>query len=127
VREAFTINRDDGGIAEQIDGLIEMDGQPYVVEAKYYKKALGVDDVSRHLVRVYGRAGVHGLLISASGYSDAAVAECERALTQRVIILAELQELLLLLERQGDLAVWLKAKLRAATIDRKALYRPNVM
>ena len=96
------------------------------MEAKSYKKDLGVADVSRHLVRVYNRAEVYGL-ISASGFSNPAIAECERMLTQRVIILAELRELLLLLERNGDLAAWLKAKLRAATIDRKVLYRPHVV
>jgi hypothetical protein len=30
----FTLTHDDDGIVEQIDGLIELDGQAYLVEAK---------------------------------------------------------------------------------------------
>ncbi|HEX3784270.1 MAG TPA: restriction endonuclease [Pseudonocardiaceae bacterium] len=125
VRESFTLTIDTGQIGEQIDGLIELGGQPYIVEAKWWKDPLGVDGVSRHLVRVYGRAGVHGLIVSASGFAQPGVEECRTALTQRTIVLAELREIVFLLERDGDFAEWLKAKTRAASVDRKPLYRPD--
>ncbi|HUZ54042.1 MAG TPA: restriction endonuclease [Streptosporangiaceae bacterium] len=126
VRDAFTINGEDGHVVEQIDGLIELDGQPYLVEAKWLKDPVDISDVSRHLVRVFNRTGVYGLMISASGYTDPAVEECRRSLTRLVMILAETNELLLLLERSGDLSAWLKAKLRAATVDRNPLHRPDI-
>jgi restriction system protein len=120
VRESFVLRQEDGRPAEQIDGVVELDGVQYLVEVKWWSEKLGMDPVSRHLVRIYGRAGVGGVLISASGFTGPAIEECERALTQRVIVLGELRELVLLLERDGDVASWLRRKVQAATIDRKA-------
>jgi len=128
IREAFTLNTEDGQVGEQIDGLIVLDGHPVLVEAKWHAKPLGVNDVSRHLVRVYGRpAGVHGLIVSASAFATAAVEECRRALAQRVIMLAEVNELVLLLEEpDANFRKWLGAKLLAASVDRQPLFRPSV-
>jgi hypothetical protein len=84
VREAFTLGNDSGQVGEQIDGLVVMDGAPILVEAKWHGDPLGVNDVSRHLVRVYNRPpGVHGLIVSASQFSTSAIDECTRALTNR--------------------------------------------
>jgi hypothetical protein len=127
VRESFTSSNDDGQVTEQIDGLIALGSQPILAEVKWHGDPLGVDDVSRHLVRVYGRSGVHGLIVSASGFTGPAVEECQRALAQRVIILAEVQELLLLMEEpDASLGAWLQAKLIAATVDRRPMFRPGV-
>lgn len=125
VRESFTLATDSGQIGEQIDGLVELANQPYAVEVKWWKDSLGVDGVARHLVRVYGRAGVHGLIISASGFADTALEECRRALTQRTIVLAELREIIYLPEQDGDFGEWLRVKTRAASVDRKPLYLPS--
>jgi restriction system protein len=128
IREAFTLNTEDGQVGEQIDGLIVLDGHPVLVEAKWHAKPLGVNDVSRHLVRVYGRpAGVHGLIVSSSAFATAAVEECRRALAQRVIMLAEVNELVLLLEEpDANFRKWLGAKLLAASVDRQPLFRPSI-
>lgn len=77
--------------------------------------------MSRHLVRVYGRSEVRALFISASGFTGPAIEESERALNQRVIVLGELRELVLLLERQGDVAAWLPEKVRFAQLERRPL------
>jgi hypothetical protein len=126
IRESFVLRREDGQAEEQIDGVIEYAGTPHIVEVKWWANPLGVDAVSRHLVRVYGRAGVGGLFISASGFARPAVDECQRALAQRVFVLAELRELILLLERRGDLAIWMRDKVRKATVERQPLFRPGV-
>jgi len=126
IRESFVLRRDDGQAAEQIDGVIELDGAQYLVEMKWWATALGVDAASRHLVRVYGRGEVRGLFISASGFALPAIDECERALTQRVIVLGELRELVVLLERQDNVVTWLREKVRRATVDRKPLTRPGL-
>ena len=126
VRESFTLTTDSGQIGEQIDGLIELDNQPFLVEVKWWKDALGVDGVAQHLVRVYSRAGVHGLIISASGFADTSVEQCRHALGAKTIVLAELREIVHLLEREGDFADWLRVKTRAAVVDRKPLYRPGL-
>jgi hypothetical protein len=121
IRDAFVLRDEDGTATEQIDGAVELDGMHYLVEMKWHAEKLGVDPASRHLVRIYGRAGVGGILISASGFTNATVEECRRALAQRVIVLADLRELVLLLERDGNLAQWLRTKIRAATLDREPL------
>jgi restriction system protein len=74
IRKAFTLNTEDGRVGEQIDGLIVLDGHPVLVEAKWHTDPLGVNDVSRHPVRVYGRPpGVHGLIVSASEFATPAI------------------------------------------------------
>jgi len=46
LKEAFTITGDEGeGIIEQIDGVIEIDGEVYLVEMKWWDKPLGVGDL----------------------------------------------------------------------------------
>lgn len=125
VREAFTIRDEDGRVQEQIDGLIALDGRPILVEAKWLSTPIGQREISRHLVRVYGRAEVMGLFVSSSPYTDAAIAECKTALSQRVIVLAEVSEIIMLLEDPGaNLAEWLRAKITAASVERKPLFYP---
>jgi restriction system protein len=109
VCEGFALSTESGQIGEQIDGLVELGSQPYLVEAKWAKNPLGVDGVAQHLVRVYSRPGVHGLIVWASEFADTTVQQCRHALTQRVIVLAELREIVMLLERHGNFATWLRA------------------
>jgi restriction system protein len=126
VREAFTIKGKCGeGVIEQIDGLVELDGHLYLVEMKWWKTPLGVSDVAPHLVRVFNRGGqARGLLISYTKFTDAAIGECRAALGGgAVIILATLQEIVSLLEGDGDLKHWLKTKANAAIIDKEPLVR----
>jgi restriction system protein len=119
VRESFAINAEDGGTGEQIDGMVALDGHDYMVEMKWWQPPIEINAVSRHLVRLYGRAEMRGLMISASGYTPPAIEECKRALTNRVIVLSDLHEVMLVLDRDGDLADWLRRKVRAATVDRQ--------
>jgi len=51
IREASTRVGEPGeGIVEQIDGVIELDGEIYLVEMKWLKGTVGKGDVSQHLV-----------------------------------------------------------------------------
>ncbi len=110
---------------EQIDGLIALDGQPILVEAKWHRVPIGRGEISRHLVRLYGRAGVLRLFVSSSPFTDPAIKECENAISHRVIVLAEVNEILMLLEDpDANLGDWLRAKIVAATVDRKPLFYP---
>ncbi|GLY85968.1 restriction endonuclease [Actinoallomurus iriomotensis] len=126
VRESFALKYGDDGIVEQIDGLIDLDGQSYLVEAKWWSKPLGTGDTAQHLVRVHNRADVRGLIISTSGFTAGAIRQCTDALATKVVVLAETPELLFLLEQEGSLADWLRAKVRAATVDRIPLHRPSL-
>ena len=124
VREAFTRVAPTGeGVIEQIDGVIEMDGEIYLLEMKWWDKPLGTGEVSQHLVRVFSRNCARGLLISYSGYTDPAVAMCRESLSRMVVALSGLDEIVKLLEREDDLVEFLKKKVRAAVIDKNPHYR----
>ena len=125
VREAFEIVGEEGeGIIAQIDGVIEIDGYLYLVEMKWWSKPLGKAEVSPHLVNIFNRGHVGGILISASGYTEPAIGICKEALSQKVIVLCELEEIVILLERRGRLKEFLKSKLNAAALGKKPLYKP---
>ncbi len=123
IREAFILKGDDNeGIIEQIDGVIEIDGTPYLVEMKWWQKPIGKGEIAQHLVRLYQRGDGRGIFISASGYTEPALIDCKEALQQRVIVLCELREIIRLLEEESSLIDLLKAKIRAAMIDKKPLF-----
>lgn len=119
VRKAFTRIAVTGeGVVEQIDGVIELDGEIYLVEVKWWDKPLGTGEVSQHLVRVFSRNCARGLLIYYSGVTDPAVTICKESLARMVVTLCGLQEIVQLLEREDDLAEFLRKKVRAAVIDK---------
>jgi restriction endonuclease Mrr len=119
IREAFVRVAPTGeGIVEQIDGVVELDGEIYLVEMKWWDKPLGTGEVSHHLVRVFTRHCARGLLISYSGFTDPAITTCKEALARMVVALCGLQEVVQLLEREDDMAEFLRKKVRAAVIDK---------
>jgi len=119
IKEDFRrIDSEGAGVIEQIDGVVEFSDHIYLVEMKWVKEPIGVDKISQHLVRVYGRPDARGLFITSSGYTDTAIALCREALSQKTIALISLQEIVMLLERQGDLVQMLKDKVMAATIEK---------
>ena len=74
--EAITLKGDSGaGVVEQIDGVVQLRGQLYLVEMKWEQETLGRDKVSSHLVRVFSRSLAGGIIISYSDYSAAAVTD----------------------------------------------------
>lgn len=120
VREPFRRVGDDGeGVLEQIDGVIELDGHIYLVEVKWLSRTVSVNDVSRHLVRVYHRGVARGIFVSATQFSDAALDTCREALQRTVIFLVTLEELFRLLHEQRDLRDVLRRKARSAVIDKE--------
>lgn len=126
VRDAFSIKGASGeGVIEQIDGIVEIDGYLYLVEMKWWNSPIGTGEVSPHLVRVFSRGGqVRGLFISYTDFTEAAIAQCRDAIVQgRVIILSTLEEIVSLLNQEGDMKAWLKAKLEAAVVDKQSFVR----
>lgn len=125
VRQAFELSGSDGeGIIEQIDGVVEIDGQIYLVEMKWWKEPLGKAEVSPHLVNVFNRGQAGGILIANPGYTQPAIATCKEALTNKVIVMCELAEIVKLLEQQSDLAIFFKEKINGAIIDKNPFYKP---
>jgi hypothetical protein len=122
IREAFQrIGVYGEGVVEQIDGVIVLDGDVYLVEMKWWSGPLGPGEVAQHLVRVFNRNAARGILISQSGYTDPAVTTCRESLARSVFVLAKLEEIVFLLEREGSLADLLRAKVHAAIMDKNPL------
>ena len=119
VRESFKRSEESIGVVEQIDGVIEMDGYLYLVEMKWWKKPLGKAEVAPHLVKIFNRGHAGGILISASGYTEPAILDCKEALTQKIVVLCELQEIIHLLENRGNLKDFLKSKINIAVMEKK--------
>jgi hypothetical protein len=108
----------DAGTVEQIDGVIELDAQLFLVEMKWWDTPLGPAEVSPHISRLLLRNGVSGIFISNSDYTPAALEMCRDFLQQRVLTLCSLREIVDLLNDEGDLIAFLRAKVRAAKLDR---------
>jgi hypothetical protein len=72
-----------GQVQDQIDGLIALDGQPILVEA-LGTACRSAEARSRGIwYGLYSCAGVLGLFVSSSPYTDPAITECENLLSLR--------------------------------------------
>ncbi|TWT51646.1 hypothetical protein KOR42_35340 [Thalassoglobus neptunius] len=119
VREAFTVTGDSSeGILEQIDGVIELDGHLHFVEMKWWNKPVGVSEISEHMMRVFFRAEARAIIISASEFTKPAVRSCKEALSQKVVTLCTLQEFVMVLENQTDLADFLRRKVQTTIMEK---------
>lgn len=119
VAEDFRRKGSDGsGVEEQIDGVVEIDNQLFLVEMKWWDGPLGPAEVAHHINRLMVRSGVGGIFISSSDYTPAAISACRDFLQQRVLVLCSLREIVDLLNREADLLAMLRAKIRAAKLDR---------
>lgn len=124
VREAFVLHVNGQGVVEQIDGVIELDGELYLVEVKWRGEPLGPGEMAQHLVRVFSRGHARGIFVSASEYTAAAVLTCKESLARAVFVLCALEEFVFLLEQEADLREFLKQKVLAAVVDKNPYCRP---
>jgi hypothetical protein len=120
VRENFVRTPLEGStVLEQIDGVIDFSGRIHVVEMKWLKDPVGVQDLAPHMVRVMGRADASAIFISSSGFTQPAITQCAEFLNQRTMFLCSLEEIVMLLQRQDDLVDFLKTKSRAAILNKQ--------
>ncbi|HYT42387.1 MAG TPA: restriction endonuclease, partial [Methylomirabilota bacterium] len=59
-----------------------------------------------------------GIFISASGYTEGAIADCKAALQQRIIILCTLEEIVHLLDQEKPLKDFLRTKINVAKAEK---------
>lgn len=124
VRESFRVTDDKtGDVLEQIDGAIEVTGDLYLAEMKWLKNPLDVNDVSRHLVRVYHRGYSRGIFISATPFTSAAIDICREALQKTVVLLITFDELTRLLENYDSVSDFIRKKVTAAITDKNPYLR----
>lgn len=120
IRENFVRKAlDSATVLEQVDGVIELGGTIHLVEMKWLKDPVGVADFGPHLVRVMGRADASGIFISNSEFTQPAITQCAEFLNVRTTFLCSLEEIVMLLQRQGDLLDLLKRKSQAAIINKQ--------
>jgi restriction endonuclease Mrr len=119
VRNDFTLVGDLGeGVVEQIDGVIELDGHLYFVEMKWWKEPVGVPEISQHMMRVFLRAEARAIIISASDFTAPAVTTCKEALSQKIVTLCTLEEIVRLLDQHGSLPDLLRRKVDVTIMDK---------
>ncbi|HEV2693066.1 MAG TPA: restriction endonuclease, partial [Verrucomicrobiae bacterium] len=127
ISEAITVKGDLGaGVIEQIDGVIQIRGQLYLVEIKWEVETLGREKVAPHLVRVFSRGLAGGIIISYSDFSPAAVTDCKEALRDKIIVLCKLEELVRAIDKEASLKDLLHSKIDAAVIHKNPLFTPPV-
>lgn len=114
---------DSSTVLEQIDGVIVLDGTIHLVEMKWLKDPVGIADFSPHLVRLFGRANASGIFISNSEFTEPVLKECANALNQRTMFLCSLQEIVMLLQNEGDFLALLRKKSQAAVIAKQPYLR----
>lgn len=108
------------GIIEQLDGIIELDNQIFLVEMKWKKDSIGSDDVFSHLGRIYHRANANGIFISASGYSASGVTSAKEALVKNALmVMFDLEEFVKVIEGEIDFKNYLREKIKAAIIEKE--------
>lgn len=111
-----------GSVVEQIDGVIEFDNQIYLVEMKWLKNPVGVNELAPHMVRLFSRADARGIFISTSEYTAPVISECTNHLNNKTMILASVKEFVMLLLSERDLVAMLRQKVNAALIDKKPFH-----
>ena len=125
VRESFRVTDEKtGNVLEQIDGVIELSGDVYLAEMKWLKDPLDVNDVSRHLVRIYHRGYSRGIFVSATTFTSAAIHICKEALQRTVVVLITFDELTRLLESYDSVSEFIRSKVNAAIADKNPYFRP---
>lgn len=120
VKEDFK-RHDPGGtlVVEQIDGIIEFEGHIYLVEMKWLKDPVGVNDLSSHFLRLFARPDVRGLFISNSDFAGTSIAECITHAANKTMVLSSVREIVMLLMSERDFVQMLRAKARAAVLEKK--------
>jgi restriction system protein len=124
VRQAFHLVGQAGeGVVEQIDGVIELKGDLYFVEMKWCRTPVAKAEISEHLVRLMSRAQARGIIISASNFTEPAIHVAREFLQHKVVILATLEEIVTVLEANGDLGELFVKKGSAAVIHKNPFIR----
>lgn len=120
ISEAITIKGNENqGIVEQIDGVIRLREQPFLVEVKWEQESLGRDKVSSHLVRIFTRSLAGGIVISYSDYSDAVISDCRDAIVKgKAIALCRLEDFVRIVDNGDSLEDYFDKKINAAIIHK---------
>lgn len=114
------VGKSNTGILEQIDSIIELENNLYLVEMKWTNTPIGAGDINSHLCRIYNRSCTHGVYISASGYTASGIEAAKDALSRNaMLILFELDEFVKIIDQNIDFRTYLHDKINKAKIERE--------
>jgi hypothetical protein len=107
-------------VGEQIDGSFKLNGQTYLVEARWHGPPIGFADLMTFAGKVAGKASwARGLLVSNSGFTADGLEAFSRG-RQTNLICADGLDLYEVLSRQVSLIEVLEAKARRAAETNRA-------
>jgi restriction system protein len=92
-------------VDDRVEGSIELDGTPYLVELHWVDDVIGRSELARHLERLATRSEPQAIFISLR-FSPLAVVRSRESPT----MLSEVDEILLVLERHGNVAAYFREK-----------------
>ena len=128
VHEAFCIyDNDSKKCYEQIDGIVEIGSNISLVEMKWEKDRIGAEPIGRFVGRIFIRAGVEGIFISYSGFTETGVKTANEALSSKIITLIELQDIISVLNQSKDLRAYFEARIRHTKFYKSSLHRINIL
>jgi len=108
-------------IGEQIDGSLELDGETYLIEAKWESKKTGIQDLLGFNGKITGKATwSRGIFISYNGFTDEALTAFLRGRPTNLITLTAQDLYFILVGREGfylclDDAIRMKVRYAAET------------
>jgi len=118
------VNQEEESNSGDLTGIVKLDDHPYFLDIIWRDDPLGKTEISSHLVTLFQNELAGGIYISKSGYTHPAIKICEEALSQKIIILCELKEILFLLENKGSFFELLKSKIKMAVLEKQPLFNP---
>jgi hypothetical protein len=119
IKESFR-RLEEGQTVEQIDGAVEIAGHLYLVEVKWHKEPIDVQDVHVLLSRLFLRPDARGIFISANGYTQPAIEIQRQASSQKILLLCNLEEIVHALDRDESIGDLFKRKSDQAIAEFKS-------
>ena len=123
LHEPFRRQLENGQTLEQTDGVVEIAGHLYLVEVKWYKKAIGVPEVQGLLGKLFLRpeTGARGIFISANDFTQPAIQLAQQAASKQVLLLCNLAEIVQVLEREESLKRFFKERADQAIMELRGI------
>ena len=104
----------DNGIIEQIDGVVHVEGQVYIVEMKWWNESLGVGDVAALMIWVLSGTQSRGIFIVCPDYSGTAIERVRKQRGRSPFVLCELEDVVHVRDTQASVPYWPRPIITAA-------------
>jgi hypothetical protein len=109
------------GLGEEHDIVIRRDREYYLMECKWHKTPIEPISIREFRDRVSSRAQVHGIFVSISGYTGAALQDARERLSDCMILLFGRKDVEAVLSGDATFTQFLNSKIDAAVKRRKIL------